>query len=80
MPPRVEPPAYRPPQPPPPPREWNLWDLERRARERSGDRLRTEEWTALFMHLREFANADGILPKEFDQLVRESFADLIQAA
>jgi len=80
-PPPPEPPAYQPPPAPrPPAREWNLWDLERRARELAGDALRDEEWTALFVHLREFANADGVLPKEFDDLVRESFAELIQAA
>ncbi len=84
---RVEPapipaaPAYQPPPTPPPtPREWNLWDLERRAREQAGEAARDEEWTALFVHLREFANADGVLPMEFDNLVRESFAELIQAA
>jgi hypothetical protein len=69
-----------PPAPPPAPREWNLWELERRAREQSGDAARDEEWTALFVHLRQFANAEGVLPKEFDDLVRESFAALIQAA
>jgi hypothetical protein len=78
----------RPRQPPPPPapppvpaaREWNLWDLERRAREQAGNAPRDEEWSALFTHLRVFANADGVLPKEFDELVRESFGTLIEAA
>jgi len=80
-PPPPPPPAYRPPPAPKPPaREWNLWDLERRAREQAGDASRDEEWAALFMNLREFASAEGILPKEFDELVRESFAELIQAA
>ena len=80
-PPPREPPAYQPPPAPrAPAREWNLWDLERRAREQSGDAMRDEEWTALFVHLREFASADGVLPKEFDGLVRESFAELIRAA
>ena len=46
----------------------------------AGERARDEEWSALFMHLRGFANADGVLPMEFDGLVRESFAELIQAA
>lgn len=74
-------PAFQaPPTPPPPPREWNLWELERRAREQAGDAARDEEWTALFMHLRQFASAEGVLPEEFDDLVRESFAELIQAA
>jgi hypothetical protein len=68
------------PPPPPPAREWNLWDLERKAREQRGNTPRDEEWSALFTHLRVFANADGILPKEFDGLVRESFGTLIEAA
>jgi hypothetical protein len=72
----------QPPTPPAPPpaREWNLWDLERRAREQAGNAPRDEEWSALFTHLRVFANADGVLPKEFDELVRESFGELIEAA
>ena len=78
-PPPLPPPDY-PPAPPPPAREWNLWDLERRAREEAGDAERDEEWSALFLNLRQFADAEGVLPKEFDDLVRESFADLIQAA
>ena len=79
--PAPEPPAYHPPPVPwPPAREWNLWDLERLARQQAGDAVRDEEWTALFVHLREFASADGVLPKEFDGLVRESFAQLLQTA
>jgi hypothetical protein len=79
---RVAQPPAQPPTPPPPPpaREWNLWDLERRAREQAGNAPRDEEWSALFTHLRVFANADGVLPKEFDELVRESFGELIEAA
>jgi hypothetical protein len=69
-----------PPTPRPEPREWNLWELERLARVQAGEAARDEEWTVLFVHLREFANADGVLPMEFDGLVRESFAELIQAA
>jgi hypothetical protein len=81
-PPPPPPPDYRPapPRPRPPAREWNLWELERRAREEAGDAERDEEWTALFLHLRQFADTQGVLPKEFDDLVRESFAELIQAA
>lgn len=78
-PPPPEPPRV-PPAPPGPPREWNIWELERRAREQAGDPLRDEEWSALFMFLREHANADGVLPIQFDDLVRESFSELIQAA
>jgi hypothetical protein len=77
----VQPPAQTPQPPPPPPaREWNLWDLERLAREQAGNAPRDEEWAALFTHLRVFANTDGTLPKEFDGLVRESFGELIEAA
>ena len=32
------------------------------------------------MYLREFANADGALPVDFDALVRDSFGDLIGVA
>jgi hypothetical protein len=56
-----------------PPLEWNLWELQRAVRD-APDEERQEEWNALLMHLREFANADGDLPLEFDGLVRESFA------
>jgi hypothetical protein len=83
---RPEPKAAPPPPPPPepepepavqgPPREWNLWELQRAARSAPDD-ARQEEWTALLIHLREFANADGDLPIEFDALVRESFADVL---
>jgi hypothetical protein len=61
-------------------REWNLWDLERRARERAGqDPFRAEEWAALFVYLREYASPDGMLPPEFDDLIRDSFGDLLLA-
>jgi len=59
-----------------PPTEWNLWELQRAVRDAADDD-RHEEWTALLMHLREFANAEGDLPREFDGLVRESFAPLL---
>jgi hypothetical protein len=86
-----------PPEPEPPPRlepevvslaarrtdarEWNIWVLERLARERAGtDSVRDEERTFLLMYLREFANADGVLPADFDAVVRESFGDVLDAA
>jgi hypothetical protein len=63
------------------PRRWNLWDLERRARdEAQRDPLRYEEWSFLFVHLRQFASPDGSLPTEFDGLVRESFGELLEHA
>jgi hypothetical protein len=77
---RVPEPPARAERPAPIPREWNLWDLERLARAQGADIPRAEEWSALFVHLRAFANADGVLPKEFDRLVRESFGQLIEAA
>lgn len=63
------------------PRRWNLWDLERRARDESQrDPMRYEEWSYLFVHLRQFATPDGSLPTEFDGLVRESFGELLERA
>jgi len=62
------------------PREWNLWDLERLVRDNAGgDVLVDEERNYLLMYLREFANADGVLPVDFDALVRESFGELVGA-
>ncbi|HVM16357.1 MAG TPA: hypothetical protein VM290_02090, partial [Gaiellaceae bacterium] len=62
------------------PREWNLWELERLARDRAGqDPVADEERSYLLMYLREFASPDGLLPPDFDALVRESFGDLLTA-
>jgi len=59
------------------PRTWNLWKLERLAREEfKGEAL--EESQYLFIHLRQFARADGQLPLEFDELVRDSFGGLLE--
>jgi hypothetical protein len=61
-----------------PPRTWNVWELERRARERAGrDVAKDEEWHFLLVYLREFADPDGNLPSDFDGLVRESFSELL---
>jgi hypothetical protein len=63
------------------PREWNLWELEQLARagaKRNPER--SQEWSYLFVHLRRFANPDGVLPREFDGLVRESFGELLEAS
>jgi outer membrane biosynthesis protein TonB len=60
------------------PRRWNLWDLERLTREHAGgDVARDEERQFLLMYLREFADADGLLPVDFDGLVRDSFGELV---
>jgi hypothetical protein len=62
------------------PREWNLWELEQASRNASGeDPLRDEERNYLLVYLREFADAEGTLPTDFDALVRDSFADVIPA-
>jgi hypothetical protein len=62
------------------PRQWNLWDLERLTRESSGsDALIDEERSYLLMYLRDFADADGELPVDFDALVRDSFGELVGA-
>jgi hypothetical protein len=55
------------------PRTWNLWELERLAETLNGDDSAAEERALLLLHLREFADASGDLPIEFDPLVRESF-------
>jgi hypothetical protein len=63
------------------PRQWNLWDLERIARAQSRrEPERYEEWSYLFLHLRRFATADGMLPAEFDGLVRDYFRGLLEPA
>jgi hypothetical protein len=62
------------------PQRWNLWELERVAREQSGaDAARDEERSFLLIYLREFADADGVLPTSFDTIVRESFGDVLDA-
>jgi len=59
------------------PRAWNLWELERLAETMNGDDIAAEERTLLLLHLREFADAAGDLPVQFDPLVRDAFgADL----
>jgi len=56
------------------PREWNVWDLERIASEQEGrNPARDEERALLLMSLRQFANASGDLPVDFDPLIREAF-------
>jgi hypothetical protein len=60
------------------PREWNLWELERAARDNATDDLvRNEERSYLLMYLREFAGPDGVLPTDFDGLVRDAFGDVL---
>ena len=57
---------------------WNLWELEGIAREASGrNAAHDEERSLILMYLREFASAEGVLSPSFDDLVRESFGDLL---
>lgn len=63
------------------PQRWNVWELERLTRARAGpDPARDEELGFLLVYLRDFALADGTLPEEFDELVRQSFGDVVGAA
>jgi outer membrane biosynthesis protein TonB len=62
------------------PREWNLWELERASREHATDDVaRNEERAYLLMYLREFAGPDGMLPSDFDGLVRDAFGDVLHS-
>src|SRR3954454_17447609 len=58
------------------PRRWNLWDLESALRA-SGSTGEEREY--LVLYLRDYADADGLLPVDFDELVRESFGELLGA-
>ena len=59
---------------------WNIEDLQRRVAARAGrDPVRDRQCTLLLDRLRGFADGDGYLPLDLDELVRESFPDLIAA-
>lgn len=83
-----EPEPERKPEPEPPvayipaneaAREWNVWELERVARDNATDDVaKNEERAYLLMYLREFAGSDGTLPADFDGLVRDAFGDLLR--
>ena len=53
---------------------WSVWILEQLVRDEAPD---NEELVFLVASLREYADANGILPAGFDQLVRESFGSLL---
>ena len=63
---------------PEPPHAWNVWELDRLAKEAPEERR--EELGYLLIYLRDFANPEGVLPTDFDELIRESFGDLHAAA
>ncbi len=55
-----------------------MWELERLMREQgTDDPAREIESGYRVVYLREFAWPDGTLPTQFDELVRESFGELI---
>lgn len=57
---------------------WNLWELEGIVRAAAGrDPAGDEERSLILMYLREFANPEGLLGREFDDLVRDTFGDLL---
>jgi hypothetical protein len=59
---------------------WNVWQLERLlASQPKSDQERDYERSAMLVYLRDFADADGQLPPQFDDLVRESFGDLMRS-
>jgi len=63
------------------PVQWNLFELQSRARKIAGrDPSRDEEWGFLFLYLREFASTDGLLSADFDSFIRESFPELLTGA
>jgi hypothetical protein len=55
----------------------NLWDLDRLAQRRAGD---NEEIAFLLFYLRDFADPAGLLPTDFEPLIRETFGSLLAAA
>jgi capsular polysaccharide biosynthesis protein len=56
---------------------WTLPALESLVRERSHTAPeQQEEWTSYLFFLREHADADGVLPSSFDQLVNDVFGPL----
>lgn len=57
---------------------WNIWQLERLlAAQAKPDPERDYERSMMLVYLRDFADSDGQLPPQFDELVRESFGDLV---
>ena len=81
----VVPPAHRrrvvsrkaQPAPPAKEKQWNVWTLEEVVRENAPG---NDELVYLTVSLRDFADADGLLPAGFDPLVRESFGALLPSA
>jgi hypothetical protein len=56
---------------------WNIWELDNLAKDASEEHR--AELSYLLVYLRDFASPEGVLPTDFDALVRESFGDLLAA-
>jgi hypothetical protein len=57
-----------------------VWEIERAVREQgAAEPERVQEWNMLLLNLRQYANPEGTLPGGFDELVRESFGDLLES-
>ncbi len=54
--------------------QWNVWTLEEVVRDNASG---NDELVYLTVSLRDFADANGLLPVGFDPLVRESFGALL---
>jgi hypothetical protein len=69
----------RPSRVPVPEGGWNLNRLERLIEDRaSAHPTRIDEWRYYIIYLREFADLGGSLPRSFDWLVYDAFAELIE--
>ena len=57
---------------------WSIWRLEELVAERGREfPERLEEWRWHLLYLRFHADADGMLPRDFDGLVESAFAGLV---
>jgi hypothetical protein len=60
-------------------RGWDIWALSQLVEETPGqDPAREEERRQILYHLREHTTVDGRIPPEFEDLVLETFGDLIR--
>jgi len=54
--------------------QWNLWELDRLAQQQATN---NDEIAFLLFYLRGFADPQGLLPTDFEPLVRETFGNLL---
>jgi hypothetical protein len=48
-------------------------------RQEGADTEQLQEWNLLLLNLRQYANPEGTLPVDFDELVHESFGELLES-